>query len=605
MMKLRRRVFAGCLAACITLSAGAAGIFAQGSQGGTPGAETDGTYNGRPNYVYKAMGSIASDLLFGQQWGLYNDGTFKMEEKENPYPVFDDPFEEPWDPGQWEIDFSKVIYEQGKEASTAKRTAAKSITAQAGIDINIKDAWNKFNTNGSEVVVAVIDTGIDYTNPQLADSMWVNEGEIAGDGIDNDGNGYVDDVYGWNFYDNNNKVYTGTEDNHGTHGAGTIAAKRDSEGTAGIAGSSNVKVMALKALGGKDGSGTTESIIAAIKYAEANGASICNLSLGTEGNDRSLYEAIKNSSMLFVAAAGNGSDWTGTGLNTDRTPTYPAAWNLDNLISVANLQSDGTLHSSSNYGANTIDIAAPGSYILSTVAGGEYSYMTGTSMAAPMVSGVAAMLYSQYGDLTAWEAKGILTGSAKKLSSLTGKVKSGGMLDAGAALSYDRASVKQPTEQPTSGNTGDTGNNGSTGQNPAQPPSSTNPPLTVVYPVPGTPDSGQNTGKGSAPVITISTSSFGMKGYLMVNVADPDGDLKLVRYAEGRRGAAWFSGGKNGVPFSLSDDGTGSFSYTESGVYTFYALDGKGNETVKTVTLSGSSRSFFDFSDLFRFVMPW
>ena len=198
------------------------------------------------------------------------------------------------------------------------------------------------------------DTGIDYTHEDLAGAIWVNEDEIPGNGIDDDGNGYIDDVHGWNFYDHTNQVYTGDEDSHGTHGAGTIAASSNNQiGISGIVPGERVKIMPVKALGGSDGSGTTASLIQAIHYAEANGASICNLSLSSSKNDRALYQAIAQSNMLFIVAAGNDS------ANIDLSPTYPASYNLDNILSVANLCYDGVLHHTSNYGASSVDLAAP------------------------------------------------------------------------------------------------------------------------------------------------------------------------------------------------------------------------------------------------------
>ena len=160
--------------------------------------------------------------------------------------------------------------------------------------------------------------------------------------------------------------FTGNEDSHGTHGAGTISAGTGNGiGISGIVPGTRVRVMALKALGGNDGGGSTAAVIKAIKYAEDNGAVICNLSLTATTDDKALYEAMKNSGMLFVVAAGNGDPKTGKGVDTDVIPFYPAAYDLDNIISVANLSFDGALSASSNYGKTTVDLAAPGSYILS------------------------------------------------------------------------------------------------------------------------------------------------------------------------------------------------------------------------------------------------
>lgn len=263
----------------------------------------------------------------------------------------------------------------------------------------------------------------------------MNPGEIPGDGIDNDGNGYIDDIYGWDFYYNNNRTFVGYEDSHGTHAAGTIAANRGESGIVGITDNNYVKIMSLKALGGYYGSGSVEAVVEAIHYAEAMGASICNLSFGTDIYDARLEAAIANSGMLFIIAAGNG-DSSGTGYSTDESPIYPASFTSGNIISVANLLFDGNLSSSSNFGPVSVDIAAPGSYILSTVPGNQYGFMTGTSMAAPMVTGVAAMLYSYRPDISLTDVKQIILNSARKMDGLNGKVATGGMLDAYAALSY-------------------------------------------------------------------------------------------------------------------------------------------------------------------------
>lgn len=307
--------------------------------------------------------------------------------------------------------------------------------AVKGIDINIQPAWKLYDQIETKrpVVVAVIDTGVDVSHPDLKDSIWVNPGEIPGDGIDNDGNGYIDDVNGWNFVDNTNQLYKGSEDNHGTHAAGTIDAARGNGGMAGINNGQYVKIMSLKALGGENGQGSPENVIAAIHYAEANGAQICNLSFGSPNYTEDFKAAIQNSKMLFVVAAGNG-DENGIGYSIDQTPVYPASLPFDNVITVANLMFDGSLDPSSNFGPVNVDIAAPGTFILSTIPDDSYGFMSGTSMAAPMVTGAAAMIYSAGPGLSLADVKNVLLGSARKLDSLSGKVLCGGMLDVGAAL---------------------------------------------------------------------------------------------------------------------------------------------------------------------------
>ena len=288
-------------------------------------------------------------------------------------------------------------------------SADGTVRSLEGIDMNIVPAWKKYDAKSGkrQVIVALIDTGVDITHPELSGSIWTNTGEIPGDGIDNDGNGYIDDVYGWNFYDNNAQVFTGTDDNHGTHSAGTIAAARNGVGTVGICDPAYVKVMVIKTLGTSSGVGTVSNVVKAIRYAQANGASICNLSFGTMKYSEELYQAIKDSGMLFIVAAGNG-DASGNGYSIDDR--------------------------ASNYGVRSVDLAAPGNYILSTITGNDYAYMSGTSMAAPMVTGTAAMLYSCDASLSLMDVRNRILQSARPLESLSGKVATGGMLDAGAAM---------------------------------------------------------------------------------------------------------------------------------------------------------------------------
>lgn len=352
----------------------------------------------QPNYTYNLMDTSVEDPYFSLQWALNNDGTF-----------------------QYNSEYSSPL---------------------SDIDINAPEAWAVWDAGKDkqkEVIVAVIDTGIKYDHDELLDGMWVNKGEIAGNGIDDDGNGYVDDVYGWNFYSESAMVYnkrSSSEDSHGTHGAGSIIAERNSTGIAGIASNGNVKVMPVKALGGRDGSGSTEDLVRAIQYAEEMGASICNLSLGTEEEDALLGDAIKKSNMLFIAAAGNGDEWN-RGYNIDSNPMYPAAYDYDNIISVANIKSDGQLSSTSNYGVKSVDLAAPGTDVFSTsTVRAGYEYMTGTSMAAPMVSAAAAMVYSHYENITLSDVKDILLNSVKEVSGMKNKVLTGGMLDVYKALTY-------------------------------------------------------------------------------------------------------------------------------------------------------------------------
>lgn len=367
-----------------------------------------------------------SDEFSTYQWGLKNDGEFRLVELKSKFQSVDNVY-----------DGLKSGMGLGLPKPGPGDYESKVTKAVAGIDIDIQPAWETYEKAGEKrsVIVAIIDTGIDINHQELKDSIWTNPGEIDGDGLDNDGNGFVDDIHGWNFYSGNNKVFSGSEDSHGTHAAGTIAAARGAYGIAGITDNRYVKIMPLKALGGKEGTGTPEAVIQSIRYAEANGASICNLSMGTSAYSEELAQTIKNSRMLFVVSSGNGGI-SGLGYDTDINPVYPASLPYDNVISVANILFDGTLSKESNFGANSVDIAAPGTYILSTIPNNKYGFMSGTSMAAPMVTGVAAMLYSYRTDISLSDVKQILLNSSRKLDSLQGKLVSGGLLDAYSALNW-------------------------------------------------------------------------------------------------------------------------------------------------------------------------
>jgi subtilisin family serine protease len=237
-------------------------------------------------------------------------------------------------------------------------------TGTANVDVNGKEASTR--NQGKNVTVAVIDDGVDFSHPDLKDRAWKNPGESGAgketNGVDDDTNGKVDDLYGWDFYNNDNTVHH-ADDYHGTHVAGTIGASINDEGIVGVA--PNVKIMALKFLGGPDGSGTISDAIEAIGYAKSKGAKISNNSWGYLGSpDPALKDAIGASGQLFVAAAGNG------GSDNDANPDYaeyPASYASSNILSVTAIDNRGNLASFSNYGARTVDISAPGVEVLSSI----------------------------------------------------------------------------------------------------------------------------------------------------------------------------------------------------------------------------------------------
>ncbi|MGF1512592.1 MAG: S8 family peptidase [Elainellaceae cyanobacterium] len=291
-------------------------------------------------------------------------------------------------------------------------------------DIDAPEAWEI--STGSGVVVGVIDSGIDYTHPDLADSLWTNPGEIPGNNRDDDGNGYVDDYYGYDFVNDDGDPMD--DNGHGTHVAGTIAASGSNQlGTIGVA--PDAKVMALKFLD-SDSQGSTFDAIQAIEYAMVMGADLTNNSWGGAGYSQALRDAIATSAYVgqtYIAAAGN------VGSDNDIEPEYPASYDLDNVISVAASTPSDQLADFSNYGLTSVDVVAPGSSIYSTIPGGDYMARSGTSMATPHVTGIAALLLSAYPELSVDDLRAALLESVDPLP-LTNTVASGGRVNAHQAL---------------------------------------------------------------------------------------------------------------------------------------------------------------------------
>ncbi len=316
-------------------------------------------------------------------------------------------------------------------------------------DIDASEAWN-ITTGNNNLVVAVIDTGVDYSHPELATNMWVNPGEVRGNGIDDDRNGYVDDVYGYDFA--NNDADPMDDNGHGTHVAGTIGA-RGNNGSGVVGVSWNTKIMALKFLD-RSGSGYTSSAIRALDYAVKMGVKVSNNSWGGVGYDQSLSNAVSRAQAaghIFVVAAGNGGS-DGIGDNNDTRPDYPATFTQNNIITVAATDRNDRLASFSNYGAASVDLAAPGVSILSTVPRGSYSTFSGTSMAAPHVTGAIALLWSKFPTLTYRQVIDTLLQNTDKVSGLAGKMVSGGRLNIFKALTAAGGSptgppAPVPTEQ--------------------------------------------------------------------------------------------------------------------------------------------------------------
>lgn len=295
---------------------------------------------------------------------------------------------------------------------------------QSYANVNVDGAWQQMSTLASvpsRTIVAVIDTGVDYNHEVFHDSsaMWVNPNEIAANGVDDDGNGYIDDIYGWNFHDSTANPMDNDSHGHGTHVAGTIVGVGQ-DIMASTLETSYVRIMALKFLGA-DGSGSTGDAVSAIYYAVNNGAKVINNSWGGSSYSQALHDAITyayNQHVLVVSAAGN------YGKNNDSNDMYPANYPVPGQIVVAATNDSDSLASFSNYGASSVHIAAPGVSILSSTPSNSYRYMSGTSMATPFVSGLAAIMMREAQSLTGYQIKNLITSNGNTVAGLSTKTTS-------------------------------------------------------------------------------------------------------------------------------------------------------------------------------------
>lgn len=307
-------------------------------------------------------------------------------------------------------------------------------------DIDAPEAWGQGFTGSRDIVVAIIDTGFDYTHPDLAANAWTNLGETgtytgidgkevdrATDNIDNDENGFKDDVHGWDFVNDDNDPMD--DHNHGTHVGGTIGAVGNNGiGVTGV--TWNVRIMGVKFLSAS-GSGSLADAVSAIEYADKMGAKVYNNSWGGGGFSQALLDAIistNKSGGLFVAAAGNSSN------NNDTSPAYPASYEVENVVAVSATDDKDTITSWSSFGRKSVHVAAPGNNIYSTIPDSGYDYMSGTSMATPHVVGLAALVWSAFPALTNVELKERLMKSSEEKRSLIRRVSSAGRINADYAL---------------------------------------------------------------------------------------------------------------------------------------------------------------------------
>ncbi len=297
----------------------------------------------------------------------------------------------------------------------------------SGADIRATSAWDIF-TGDPNLLVGIIDTGLDYNHPDLAANAWINAVEAAGTpGVDDDNNGYVDDIRGYDFVNNDGDPMD--DNGHGTHCAGTIGAVgNNGVGVTGV--NWNVKMVGIKFLSG-GGSGSTEGAIASVEYAIAIGCRLTSNSWGGGGFAQALLDAINAAGaagQLFIAAAGNSSS------NNDTSPHYPSNYDSPYIIGVAATDHNDGLASFSSYGATSVDIGAPGDDILSCQPGGGYQLLSGTSMATPHVSGAAAMVWGRFPNATNLQVKQLLMLKADPIPSLLGRVVSGARLNVFLAI---------------------------------------------------------------------------------------------------------------------------------------------------------------------------
>lgn len=396
-----------------------------------------------PNYLYQIVGKVTKNHGGRLNEEPTPEPTPEPSPMPAPTPV---PTPPPYVPPHYEPTADELLpndpdlWKAWGLLNYAQRDPAR-VVGTAGVDIDAPKAW-KIGTGSKNVIVASIDTGVDYTHEDLVENMWMNPGEIPNNGQDDDGNGFVDDVYGWNFADDNKDPMDDNE--HGTHTAGTIGAKGNNGiGIAGVAW--DVSIMAIKFLD-KDGYGSLEDAIESIKYATKMGAHIMNNSWGGGPFSRALHDAIveaKEKGVLFVAAAGNERN------DNDAIGAYPASYEIDNVVSVAATDNRDSLARFSNWGRNRVHIMAPGVNVYSTVPMkmAKYDSFSGTSMASPHVAGAAALLLSLNPEATYKDLKDRLIQSSDHIKKLRRKAITGGRLNIGnAVLGINPERPREPKE---------------------------------------------------------------------------------------------------------------------------------------------------------------
>ena len=553
----------------------------------------------------KSSGSTKDYYADGSQWALKNSGTF---------------------------------------TSPSSEYKDSNITAVEGVDLNAKEAWTAINNasetiskNDDSVVVAVVDTGIDYTNDEIKNVIWKNSDETE-NGSDSDENGYTDDTIGWNFTNSGNNPYD--DNGHGTAIAGVLAAADDNTGVVGIASDIDIKLMPVKALD-SEGESTMSTLIQGIVYADNNGADICNCSWGGESgmadifNNMIMENVIVQSDMLFVVAAGNESK------NIDRLTYTPASFSEDNLITVGSIEWDGSLSWFSNYGTKKVEMCAPGAAIYTTAVGGGYTCEWGTSFSAPYVAGVAALAKAAAGNIDGKGLKELLcnTDNMKLLSNLKYYVTYAGIPDASkvvnAALEYRQTAgaTAEPTHtaapQPSASSSSGVMatetpkvtetpvettkapsitavpeiTDGQSGTTATETPKETSTPDVMETPIPDvmqtpTPQITETPTITESPQVTetpeqqsdtvtktgnikISSSKSIYKKYKQKLNVQISGNVSAVKYAEGKKAASFFKYDDGSYIYVNSKKFT--INASKPGWYTVYVKSTAGNEYTKNI----------------------
>lgn len=369
-----------------------------------------------PNFIYRAIGTKSMSLDFMNYIPSNNIG-----------PTNDPQFGKLWG-----------LLNTGSNEPQDSRGRSTELPGVAGADVNALGAW-EISKGSDSVTIAVIDTGIDYNHEDLKENIWINDGEYNGSaGVDDDGNGFVDDIYGYDFANHDSDPMDGHS--HGTHCAGTIGAVHNNGiGVAGVM--SDVKMMGVKFLT-DEGSGSTEGAIEAIDYATRMNVDLMSNSWGGGGFSQALEDSIKrakDAGIVFVAAAGNSAT------DNNSAPHYPSNYNVDNVISVAAHDYSNNLAYFSCFGSRTVHVAAPGRNILSTVTNNSYEVFSGTSMATPHVSGVVGLLLAK-------EGRQNLSGLRERLMASTVEARAyrrttigGGRVDAYNFLTNTRPARNRPS----------------------------------------------------------------------------------------------------------------------------------------------------------------